>query len=237
LIDYYEHIVLPPRPQAAESAAAHSAPTPDARGTGEADDPSSEDTRRRSATRAAGVIGAPLLLAALQLVVGYEWLVSGVDTLLDGTFPDRLGTLIASLAMGGRLPDFFAQFLGQVVLPNSYAFGWAVELGETLTGAGLFAGALLTLIGPALRERLTAAAARRALSVVGALTIVAALASLAMAGNYYLLDGVPTPWFQPGFAFGGAIDASLLLALFSLVILLGRALSRWPRRGRLIRAA
>ncbi|HEX6818617.1 MAG TPA: hypothetical protein VF120_09605, partial [Ktedonobacterales bacterium] len=65
-----------------------------------------------------------------------------------------------------------------------------------------------------------------------ALTFVAALASLAMAVNYYLLDGLPAPWFQPSFAFGGAIDSSLLLALFSLVILLGRAMAGWRIVGR-----
>ncbi len=229
--DYFERIVLPPRATATTTAPGSQQPAQAPRALTLRDDggthaPDDDGARERSVTR---VTGLALLLAALQLVVGYEWLVSGVDKLLDGTFPDQLGSLIGSVASGGRLPEFFAQFLQQIVLPNGYVFGWAVEVGETLTGAGLFAGALFILLGPSLRARLTASAPRRLLGAVGVLTVVAAFASLALAANYYLLDGLPTPWFQPSFAVGGAIDSSLLLALFSLVILLGRATIREAR--------
>ncbi|HEX6818801.1 MAG TPA: hypothetical protein VF120_10530 [Ktedonobacterales bacterium] len=234
-IDYYERIVLPPRsaaggpdptqrPQPIPPQPAIPQPAPP-QDRGDTSERNNTGTGHRPAAR---ITGLALLLAALQLVVGYQWLVSGVDKLLDGTFPDQLGLLITSAATGGHLPDFFAQLLQQVVLPNSYVVGWLVQVGETLTGAGLLAGALFVLVGPSLRARLTSVVGRL-LSAAGALTFVAALASLAMALNYYLLDGLPTPWFQPGYAVGGAIDPSLLLALFTSVILLGRILAGWRR--------
>ncbi len=199
LIDYHEHIVLPPRPQAATSAA----------------------------------MATSLVLAALQLIVGYQWLVSGVDKLLYAGFPDRLAQLLSDVATGDRVPAFFVTFLRTVVLPNSAIFGVAVEYGETLTGIGLLGGAFLTLAAPALRR--SAIGARhpvvvRTLAVLSGLTIVAALGSLAMGLNYYLLDGMPLPWFQPGLAYGGAIDSALFLALSSVVILLGRVTVREARR-------
>jgi hypothetical protein len=174
-----------------------------------------------------------LVLAALQLVVGYQWLVSGIDKLLYAGFPDQLEQLISGVVSGDRVPAFFAAFLRTVVLPNSVAFGVAIEFGETLTGIGLLGGALLTLFAPALRRSVLVArhpAVVRTLAVLSGLTIVAALSSLAMGLNYYLLDGMPLPWFQPGLAYGGAIDSALFLALSSAVILLGRATVREARR-------
>lgn len=34
------------------------------------------------------------LLAAVQAIVGYEWLISGANKLLLGTFPQQLGSTI-----------------------------------------------------------------------------------------------------------------------------------------------
>ncbi len=216
LIDYHERIVLPPRPQPASSAA-----------TGTRLAPATEVSPARP------LRGGLLVLAALQLVVGYQWLVSGIDKLLYAGFPDQLGQLISGVASSDRVPAFFVTFLRTVVLPNSVAFGVAIEYGETLTGIGLLGGALLTLSAPALRR--SAIGARhpvviRTLAVLSGLTIVAAFGSLTMGLTYYLLDGMPLPWFQPGLAYGGAIDSALFLALSSVVILLGRVTVREARR-------
>jgi hypothetical protein len=173
------------------------------------------------------------VLAALQLVLGYEWLVSGTDKLLYGSFPDQVRQVVSSVAAGNRVPAFFVAFLHAVVLPNSYLFGVTVEFGETLTGIGLLGGALMTLVAPALRRApisIRHPVVGRALSVLSALTLVAALGSLAMGFNYFLLDGMPLPWFQPGLAYGGVIDAGLFLVVLSLVILLGRATVRETRQ-------
>ena len=77
-----------------------------------------------------GVSTPNLALAGLQLLVGYEWLVSGVDKVLLGTFPDKMGGLLTAAISGGRLPGFFATLLQNLVLPNASFFGVMIEWGE-----------------------------------------------------------------------------------------------------------
>src|SRR5690348_12553106 len=75
--------------------------------------------------------------ALLQLIVGYEWLLSGTDKLLLGTFPAQLSGLLNASLSGGRFPSFFAALLRWLVLPNAVLFGYLIEWGETLVGMGL----------------------------------------------------------------------------------------------------
>jgi hypothetical protein len=215
--DYYERMVLDPLPATPIATLEGSV------GAGMGSQASSLAVRR-----------ANLVLALLQVLVGYAWLVSGVDKLLFGSFPDRIGQLTSSALASGRLPDLFAQFLQAIVVPNAPIFGVLVECGETLTGAGLLAGAAVTLAGPPLERYLiarpTSGTARpryafivRLLSV---LTMGAALGGIILGFNFYLLDGLPIPWFSPGIAYGGAIHSGLLLALACLVILTGQISGR-----------
>jgi hypothetical protein len=163
-----------------------------------------------------------IALAGLQLLLGYEWLVSGVDKLLYADFPGTLGALLASTLQGGHIPAPFAALLRAVVLPHGAAFGVLVEWGETLAGLGLIAGALVALLAPVLRGRLMPVVARwLALSerALAWLAPAAALAAALMGLSFYLLDGAPPQWPMPSVAFGGALDTGLLLALGSAVLL------------------
>ncbi len=217
-IDYYERIILEPRPAATLVA------TPE--------EPAGASAPASAYAQAGGLPPrkANLALAALQLLVGYAWLVSGVDKLLYGSFPDRVSQLISSAVASGRLPDFFAQFAQTVVLPNAPVFGVLVECGETLTGAGLLAGVAITLASPAIERhiiaRQTSGAARpryaSILRLLSVLTMGAALGGAFLGLNFYVMDGMPTPWFTPGIAYGGAIHSGLLLSLACLVILMGQ---------------
>src|SRR5215467_3935447 len=115
---------------------------------------------RQVATAAVAAVSAParrpnIALAGLELLVGYEWLVSGVDKLLYGNFPGTLAGLLTGTLSGGRLPDFFATLLRGLVMPHAPAFGYLVEWGEVLAGLGLLAAGLLELVGPSVRRRLT----------------------------------------------------------------------------------
>src|SRR5262249_28653878 len=49
-------------------------------------------------------------LAGLQLLLGYEWLVSGLDKLQYATFPVSVGQLLAGALQGGKVPAPFAAF-------------------------------------------------------------------------------------------------------------------------------
>ena len=117
---------------------------------------------QRLTTRRAPLPGVSipnLALAGLQLLIGYEWLVSGVDKVLLGAFPDRMGGLLTAAISGGRLPGFFAALLQNLVLPNAYFFGVMIEWGETLAGLGLVAAGLVTLLRPLAERHLTLRAA------------------------------------------------------------------------------
>jgi len=215
-IDYHERIILAPQTAAGLVTMAGARP-----GAPSAAVPSrAEGLPRRHAN---------LVLVALQALVGYAWLASGVDKLLYGSFPNHLGELTTGALAGGRIPDIFAQVLQTIVLPNAAVFGVLVEGGETLTGVGLLAGAVVTLAGPLLERDRSRAATRTfvpLLRVCTALIMGAALGGVFLGLNFYVLDGMPTLWFTPGIAYGGAIHSSLLLALACLVILMGQIGSR-----------
>ena len=182
--------------------------------------------------RATASTAPDIALAGLQLLVGYEWLVSGVDKLLFGLFPERLGGLLAQLVGSGQLPGFFAALLQQVAVPNAVLFGYVIEWGETLAGLGLVTAGLMALLRPFAERYL-----RGALAVAFAfgLRLLGFLAPLAAAGagllglSFFFLDGLPKPWFTPSIAYGGAIDTGLFLAAASVVLVLSQLMQRHQR--------
>lgn len=174
-----------------------------------------------------------IALVGLQLLVGYEWLVSGVDKLLFGLFPERLDGLLAPLVSDGQLPGFFAALLRQVAVPNAVFFGYVIEWAETLAGVGLITAGLMALLSPLIERHL-----RGVLAVIFAdgLRLLGFLAPLAAAGagllglSFFFLDGLPTPWFTPSIAYGGAIDTGLFLAAASAVLVVCQLTQRHQRR-------
>jgi hypothetical protein len=173
-----------------------------------------------------------LALAGLQLVLGYEWLVSGADKLLYGTFSQALGPLLTGTLRNSAIPAPFADVLRAAVVPHAAVFAILVEWGETLTGLGLIAAGAAALLAPWAERRLGWQAARwvtRGHQIVDSLAVAAAAAAGVMGLSFYALDGAPTPWFTPSIAFGGALDTGLLLTLGSAV-LLAAAVGQWLRR-------
>lgn len=171
-----------------------------------------------------------IALVGLQLIVGYEWLVSGVDKLLLGTFPARLGGLITN---GGQLPGFFAAILQHLVAPNAMLFGYLIEWGETLAGLGLIIAGLVALLRPLAERHLRgalAAAFAFGLRLLDRLTPLAAIGAGLLGLSYFFLDGLPTPWFTPGIAYGGAIDTGLFLAAASVVLVASYLAQRHQRQ-------
>jgi hypothetical protein len=193
-------------------------------------------TRRVASRPSTGLIGAaerelrfqhsiwPIVtLATLQLLLGYQWLISGLDKILYGDFPTAMGQLLQQTLNNPRIPAFFASFLRAAVLPNTGLFGVLVEAGETLAGFALIGSGLVELIRPfADRHGGWLATALRVLErLLDVVAPLAAAGTLLMGLNYYFLDGAPSLLPIAGIAYGGAIDSGLLLALGSVVLLLG----------------
>jgi uncharacterized membrane protein YphA (DoxX/SURF4 family) len=196
--------------------------------------PATWTKERRQAERMAPAGPHAVALAGLQLLLGYEWLASGVDKLLYATFPTAGGALLRGPLQGGRLPALFAAFLRTMVLPHSVAFGYLIEWGETLAGLALIAGGLVTLLAPVARRWLASEAARwltRGQRATEWLAAGAALGAGMMGLTFYLLDGAPSQWFMPSVAFGGALDTGLMLAVGSAVLLADAAAGGLFRRG------
>ncbi len=166
-----------------------------------------------------------LALAGLQLLVGYAWLLAGVDKLLLGAFPAQLGELLRTAVGGGHLPSFFVALLQGLVVPNTVLFGNLIEWAETLAGLGLMTAGLLALLRPLAGRYLGEPPA--AVFLFGA-QLFERLAPLAATGagllglSYYLLDGAPAPWFVPSIAFGGAMNAGLFLAVASVILVVSQ---------------
>jgi uncharacterized membrane protein YphA (DoxX/SURF4 family) len=173
-----------------------------------------------------------IALIGLQAALGYEWLVSGLDKILYGRFPDTLGGLLAAVLRAGKVPASFAALLRALTLPHLLFIGWLVEWSETLAGLALLCAALVALLQPMLERRLPPrgrqwlAPARR---TVDALAVAAAAGTALLGLSFYLLDGAPAFWPVPSIAFGGAVDSGLLLAALAAPLAIGPALT-WLRR-------
>lgn len=179
----------------------------------------------RSASAAPFSVGRP----ALQLLVGYAFLVAGVDKLLLHSFPSTLASLLQGVLRGGSIPAPFAAAFQLIVLPHAVFFGYLVEWGETLTGIVLIAAGIAYLAVPPLQRHFSGRFVRSVVwlrRIIDALVPIAAAAGLVMGLGYYVVDGVPFQGFMPSVAFGGALDQGFLLALGSLALLIGWAISR-----------
>lgn len=154
-------------------------------------------------------IGLPASLCAVQLVLAYEWLISGINKLVNPNFTVQLaGTL--RQGMDGNPYGIYVTFLRQVVLPHASIFGILTELGETAIGITLAVSAVLWLTRP--HSGLTLHAGKAA---------VAALAGAAFLSlNYFLQGGSPMPWINPGNAFNEGVDIDILIPLVSIVLLI-----------------
>jgi uncharacterized membrane protein YphA (DoxX/SURF4 family) len=84
-------------------------------------------------------------LLLVQVVLGYEWLVSGVTKLERGGFPQGLAAELRDMSHGA--PGWYRSFLGSAVLPHAQAFGYAIEVVEVAVGAILIGTALGILTG------------------------------------------------------------------------------------------
>jgi len=95
---------------------------------------------------------APLWFV-VRLYVGYEWLIAGIDKVMNpvwfgsGAGGAIKGFVAGALAKtGGAHPDvqmWYASFLKSTVLPNAVSWSNAIAVGEVLVGLGLLVGAIV----------------------------------------------------------------------------------------------
>lgn len=86
----------------------------------------------------------------LRLYLGYAWLTAGIHKVTDDAWTgENAGAAVSGFMNGalekveaGDVPNWYAWFLEQMVIPNAVPFSYAVAWGEVLVGIGLIAGLL-----------------------------------------------------------------------------------------------
>lgn len=153
------------------------------------------------------------LLAAIQAIVGWEWIVSGSNKVLSGSFPQSLLDTL-NTGIQGNPNAWYVSFLQNVIEPHSIFWGYAIEWTEVTIGVVFITSALILLGYPRRRGE-----AQHGLAI-GFCTATAILAVVGgfMAINFHfwmgrgLIPGVGSAPTDEG------IDLDALIPPLSLVI-------------------
>ena len=148
-------------------------------------------------------------LLAIQIAIGYEWLMSGLTKIVRGGFPAGLADELREKSEGTA--SWYKSLLDEAVIPNGVAWGYAIEIGELLVGVVLIGTALAWLFG---WERFGA----RKRGLMLALAALAALAGVAMNVAFHLANGSAHPWLIPEDGFDEGVDLDSLMPAIQLVL-------------------
>ena len=164
-------------------------------------------------TGTAALRGKPSLpmigVLVVEIIIGYEWFISGVVKVVRGDFPAGLGAEL--LNKSGEMASWYASFIKGIVIPNGIAFGYAIEIAELLAGIALIGGPLLWLLA---WKRLPESA--RLLVLVA--TIVATSGGAFLAVNLHMANGGSHPWLLPLDPNDEGIDLDSVLPAMQVLI-------------------
>ena len=148
-------------------------------------------------------------LLVVEMIIGYEWLISGVAKFVRGGFPSGLADELLEKSEG--VPAWYSSLMQSAFIPNAVAFGYLIEITEVLAGVALIAGPLIWLFA---WERTS----DRVRYAVLFLTAAAAIGATFLAINLHLANGASHPWLIPGDAFDEGIDLDSVLPAIQIVI-------------------
>ena len=155
----------------------------------------------------AGLLG----LLAVQAILGYEWLMSGLTKTVRGGFPGGLADELREKSEGAA--SWYTSFLDTAVIPNARFFGVLIIVGELVVGVALLAAALLW----AFRWDRLGYGGR--IGVLAA-TLTAALGGILMNLNFHLANGSAHPWLIPGDGFDEGVDLDSFMPAVQLVLVI-----------------
>ena len=156
------------------------------------------------------------LLAAIQAILGWEWLMSGGNKLLSGSFPQGLATTLTN-NFKDNPNTWYVAFLQQNILPHSLFYGYLIEWTEITVAVILLGGALLLLGQPRLPGE-----PQHGVAVAFCITVAlaAAVGAFLTVNFHFLMGGWVIPGFNPTAAYNEGIDLDALIPPLSLVILI-----------------
>lgn len=152
-----------------------------------------------------GMIG----FLVIEMIIGYEWLVSGLTKIVNGDFPTGLAGEMTDKV--GDVTAWYAGLLRAVVIPNAPAFGYLIEVGEVLLGLALIVVPVVWLFA---WDRVP----DRVRSLLLFAVTAASVAAIFMALNFHLANGNSHPWFLPKDSFDEGVDFDSLLGILDVVL-------------------
>lgn len=146
---------------------------------------------------------------AVAMVIGYEWLISGVVKLVRGDFPSGLAEEL--LKKSPEMAAWYGRFIASAVIPNGVLAGYAIEIAELLAGIALIVGPLVWLfawdhVSDRVRSLLLLAMA--AASIGGAFLAI----------NLHMANAGSHPWLLPLDPNDEGIDLDSVLPALQLII-------------------
>lgn len=148
-------------------------------------------------------------LLLLEMIIGYEWLVSGVAKIVRGGFPSGLAKELLEKSEGA-LP-WYVSLMKSAIIPNAEVFGYLIMYAEVLAGIALLVGPFIWLCAwDRVSDRLRAA--------VLFFTAVAMIGTTFLAINLHLANGGSHPWLIPKSGFDEGIDLDSMLPASQIVI-------------------
>jgi hypothetical protein len=148
-------------------------------------------------------------VALVEAVLGYLWLVSALNKLLNAQFRPGLAHVLQ-----GQLKDnpnrWWVAVVRWLVLPHAALWAAVVQIAELLVALGYFAAVVLWLNGQFPGTRW----ARR---LNGAI-ILALLGGALLTANYYLMAGNTVPGLNPGAPYKEGLSIDGLATLLALAL-------------------
>lgn len=152
--------------------------------------------------------GAALItLLAVQIIIGWEWLASGITKVASGTFVSGLAGELHDKSR--ETAGWYRSFLDSSIIPNAHTFGVLIEIGEIAVGLTFILAAVVWL------TRWARLSDRLRVSLLSAI-MAAALAATFMAINFHLANGGNHPWLIPKDGFDETVDVDSVLAMIQL---------------------
>lgn len=162
---------------------------------------------------------ARVVAAVVQLVIAWEWLVSGANKLLSGSFPQGLSATLLD-ATHNNPNGWYVALLQRIVLPHSVLFGYLIEATEVFIGFALLVGAV-ALIGP--MRRRGAPEHRLLVAEIGAAIVATLLCAFLCVNFHFFMGDSLIPWFDPSHAFDEGITLDTLMPPLSILLFLFNA--------------
>lgn len=150
-------------------------------------------------------------LLTVQLVIGYEWFISGLTKLWRGGFATGLSGELRDKSVG--VTGGPRWFLDRVVIPHGWAFGWFVLAAELALGLTLIG---VTAVFLARRHELRASTRQ----ILLGLTALASIGGILLNISFHLANGATQPWFLPKSGFDEGVGLDSVMSLIQLAFLI-----------------